>query len=230
MATDKVHFRHVSVPPRGPAREEGRLAAEGRRLSDAGRLAGQARAGRGASRGCPAGRAGLSCWVQGTRRDVRLHEWLDCHRLEIAYSRFERILELPGISESAEIAASYRDGMLLVRIHDGGPAVTSANLVDDAAIRAGVPGLPAGAAAEEHGPVPLPVPAALGRAARSRWPPPRRRLASEDKTFVAVAQRNPQAEQPTADDLYTVGTKAVIKKMARSGGRDRAAGPGRSSG
>ena len=42
-------------------------------------------------------------------------------------------------------------------------------------------------------------------------------LAGEDKTFVAVAQRNPQAEQPAADDLYTVGTRAVVKKMARSG-------------
>ena len=29
-------------------------------------------------------------------------------------------------------------------------------------------------------------------------------------------QRNAEAEQPTADDLYTVGTRAVIKKMARS--------------
>jgi len=42
-------------------------------------------------------------------------------------------------------------------------------------------------------------------------------LATEDKTFLAVAQRNPQSEQPAADDLYTIGTKAVIKKMARSG-------------
>src|SRR3954466_6243134 len=40
-------------------------------------------------------------------------------------------------------------------------------------------------------------------------------LASEDKTIFVVAQRNPQVEQPTADDLYAVGTKAVIKKMAR---------------
>jgi ATP-dependent Lon protease len=41
-------------------------------------------------------------------------------------------------------------------------------------------------------------------------------LGGEDKTFVAVAQRDPQAEQPSADQLYTVGTKAVVKKMARS--------------
>ena len=41
-------------------------------------------------------------------------------------------------------------------------------------------------------------------------------LAGEDKTFLALAQRNPQADVPAADDLYTVGTRAVIKKMARS--------------
>ncbi len=54
--------------------------------------------------------------VQGTRRDVYLHECLDCHSLEIAYSRFERSLELPGMSEDAEIMASCQDGMLIVRI------------------------------------------------------------------------------------------------------------------
>jgi ATP-dependent Lon protease len=41
-------------------------------------------------------------------------------------------------------------------------------------------------------------------------------VASEDKTFLAVAQRNPEADVPGADDLHTVGTRAVIKKMARS--------------
>jgi HSP20 family protein len=55
-------------------------------------------------------------WIQGTRRDVEIHECLDCQRLEIAYSRFERMLELPGLSEAAQIEVSYRDGMLLIRI------------------------------------------------------------------------------------------------------------------
>ena len=45
---------------------------------------------------------------------------MGCHCLEIAYSRFERVLELPGLSEAAEIATSYLDGMLLVRIKTGG--------------------------------------------------------------------------------------------------------------
>jgi HSP20 family molecular chaperone IbpA len=54
--------------------------------------------------------------IQGTRRDVEFHECLDCQCLEIEYSRFERTLELPGLSESAQIGVSYRDGMLLIRI------------------------------------------------------------------------------------------------------------------
>src|SRR5262245_33415035 len=59
---------------------------------------------------------GNALHVQGTRRDERLHECLNCYRLEIAYSQFERVLELPGLSEAAIIEASYQDGMLLVRI------------------------------------------------------------------------------------------------------------------
>jgi HSP20 family protein len=61
---------------------------------------------------------GSTLLVQGTRRDEFLHEVLGCHchRMEITYSRFERLLELSGISETARIEAAYREGMLLVRI------------------------------------------------------------------------------------------------------------------
>jgi len=41
-------------------------------------------------------------------------------------------------------------------------------------------------------------------------------LAGEDKTFVVVAQRDPNNEQPTANDLYRIGTRAVVKRMART--------------
>jgi ATP-dependent Lon protease len=41
-------------------------------------------------------------------------------------------------------------------------------------------------------------------------------LASEDKTLVVVCQKNAEAEEPGQSDLFTVGTRAVIKKMARS--------------
>jgi ATP-dependent Lon protease len=41
-------------------------------------------------------------------------------------------------------------------------------------------------------------------------------LAEEEKTIVVVAQRPSEVEQPSASDLFSVGTRAVIKKMARS--------------
>jgi ATP-dependent Lon protease len=41
-------------------------------------------------------------------------------------------------------------------------------------------------------------------------------LASEDKNLILVAQKDGHNEQPGPDDLFTVGTRAVIKKMARS--------------
>jgi ATP-dependent Lon protease len=41
-------------------------------------------------------------------------------------------------------------------------------------------------------------------------------LATEDKTLLVVAQRDDSIEEPVEKDLYTVGTRAVIKKMARS--------------
>src|SRR5262245_44289791 len=41
-------------------------------------------------------------------------------------------------------------------------------------------------------------------------------LATEDKTLVVVAQRDVNTDAPTLDDVYAVGTVAVIKKMARS--------------
>jgi ATP-dependent Lon protease len=40
-------------------------------------------------------------------------------------------------------------------------------------------------------------------------------LGGEDKTLVVVSQRNPETDQPGPADLYTVGTRAVIKKLAR---------------
>ncbi len=40
-------------------------------------------------------------------------------------------------------------------------------------------------------------------------------LATEDKTLIIVAQRDPTTDNPRLEDLYTVGTRAVIKKMAR---------------
>jgi ATP-dependent Lon protease len=43
-------------------------------------------------------------------------------------------------------------------------------------------------------------------------------LATEEKTFIVSAQKDGGDEQPGFADLYTVGTRAVIKKMARNEG------------
>jgi ATP-dependent Lon protease len=43
-------------------------------------------------------------------------------------------------------------------------------------------------------------------------------LANEEKTLVLVAQRDASVEQPGSDDLYTVGTRGVIKKINRTEG------------
>ncbi|MCS7316166.1 MAG: endopeptidase La [Bryobacterales bacterium] len=40
-------------------------------------------------------------------------------------------------------------------------------------------------------------------------------LGTEEKEIVIVAQRDPNIEKPGQDDLYAVGTKAVIKRMSR---------------
>jgi ATP-dependent Lon protease len=43
-------------------------------------------------------------------------------------------------------------------------------------------------------------------------------LTTEEKTFVVSAQRNDSVEKPGLDDLYHIGTRAVIKKMGRGEG------------
>jgi ATP-dependent Lon protease len=43
-------------------------------------------------------------------------------------------------------------------------------------------------------------------------------LATEDKALVVASQRNEEVEEPIFDDLFPIGTLAVIKKMARAEG------------
>ena len=40
-------------------------------------------------------------------------------------------------------------------------------------------------------------------------------VSTEDKEVVVFAQRDPLVETPRADDLYSIGTKAIIKRMDR---------------
>ena len=43
-------------------------------------------------------------------------------------------------------------------------------------------------------------------------------LATEEKEIVVVAQRDPSVDEPRQEDLYSIGTKAVIRKMSRPSG------------
>jgi HSP20 family protein len=54
--------------------------------------------------------------VCGQRHDCILQEGASHYRLEIAYSHFERSLDLPDDLERASLRTEYRDGMLLVHI------------------------------------------------------------------------------------------------------------------
>jgi HSP20 family protein len=60
--------------------------------------------------------SGRRLTVSGCRRDCFAQEGHSHYQLEIAYSHFERSLELPCNLESAAIAIDSRDGMLLVHI------------------------------------------------------------------------------------------------------------------
>lgn len=60
--------------------------------------------------------AGARLTVTGRRRDWCVEKGCSYYRMEIAYSDFERSLDLPCNLERAHIATDYRDGMLLVRI------------------------------------------------------------------------------------------------------------------
>jgi HSP20 family protein len=58
--------------------------------------------------------------LRGVRRDSTALEGCRYYQMEIAYSHFERSLTLPCDLERADVTSEYRDGMLLVRIPDGG--------------------------------------------------------------------------------------------------------------
>jgi HSP20 family protein len=59
--------------------------------------------------------------LRGLRRDTcEYGESCRCYLMEISYNQFERSLELPCNLERADIATSFRDGMLLVHIRTEG--------------------------------------------------------------------------------------------------------------
>ena len=54
--------------------------------------------------------------VRGTRRDVVLEEGFQSQLMEIPYSRFERVIEVP-CRDTSEVDIKFEEGMLLVRIY-----------------------------------------------------------------------------------------------------------------
>lgn len=54
--------------------------------------------------------------VEGTRRDWQIEDAQQHYCMEIAYSHFERSIELPCDLDRFHVTTDYRDGMLLVRL------------------------------------------------------------------------------------------------------------------
>ncbi|HLY72982.1 MAG TPA: Hsp20/alpha crystallin family protein [Planctomycetota bacterium] len=54
--------------------------------------------------------------VSGSRRDEVVKEGWQHYQMEITYSRFERVLELPESGEGWSFHSQYRQGMLLIEL------------------------------------------------------------------------------------------------------------------
>jgi HSP20 family protein len=54
--------------------------------------------------------------ISGVRRDAQDFEWKEIHLMEIAYSRFERSVQLPESVENMQLIVEYRNGMMYVRV------------------------------------------------------------------------------------------------------------------
>ena len=59
--------------------------------------------------------------MRGCRRDWFAEEGAHHYLMEIAYSNFERSVELPADLEPSQVTTEYRDGLLLVRIQTETP-------------------------------------------------------------------------------------------------------------
>jgi len=58
--------------------------------------------------------------IHGTRRDFSSQEGQQSYVMEIAYNRFERILELPMNLEDVTIRSEYHNGMFFVHLLEKG--------------------------------------------------------------------------------------------------------------
>lgn len=62
---------------------------------------------------------GSELFVSGDRRDRFVEEGWSHHSMEITYSHFERVIELPCDLDRASISIEGHDGLLLVRVVTG---------------------------------------------------------------------------------------------------------------
>ena len=56
--------------------------------------------------------------VSGSRRDGICGEGVSHYQLEITYSRFEKMIQFPRSIEHVTIERDYRDGLLILRLHE----------------------------------------------------------------------------------------------------------------
>ncbi|RMG55745.1 MAG: Hsp20/alpha crystallin family protein [Acidobacteria bacterium] len=55
--------------------------------------------------------------ISGVRRDTSLQQGFSYYSLEMAYSRFERIVEFPCGIDPTRVSTEYRDGILYVKLY-----------------------------------------------------------------------------------------------------------------
>jgi HSP20 family protein len=56
--------------------------------------------------------------ISGSRRDGICGEGVSHYQLEITYSRFEKMIQFPRSIENVTIDRDYRDGLLILRLHE----------------------------------------------------------------------------------------------------------------
>lgn len=60
--------------------------------------------------------AGDTLYIAGIRRDTTCSHGVSYHQMEITYSRFEKVLRLPGSIEGAVIEHNFDNGLLIIRL------------------------------------------------------------------------------------------------------------------
>jgi HSP20 family protein len=65
--------------------------------------------------------------ISGLRRDATCGEGISHYQLEITYSRFEKIIQFPRTIEHASIDRDYRDGLLILQLHEEQQHARAAN-------------------------------------------------------------------------------------------------------